>query len=123
MKLYLQVLVINLIHIKKRDDSGNVIDKKLIFNIFELFYCDAKEHYLTMDDLHKKILDNDEDEVIKNTVNYIIDDKMNEIKEQMYNIMNMQNEDINVNLIEKEVDNIINNLENNTEEMKTDNLC
>lgn len=108
---------------KEREDSGNVIDKKLIFNIFELFYCDAKEHYLTMDELHKKILDNDEDEVIKNTVNYIIDDKMNEIKEQMYNIMNMQNEDINVNLIEKEVDNIINNLENNTEEMKTDNLC
>jgi len=107
---------------KERDDKGNIIDKKLIFNIFELFYCDAKEHYLTMDELHKKILDKDEEEVIKNTVNYIIDDKMNEIKHQLYNIMNMENEDINVNMIEEEVDNIINELENNIEEMKCDNI-
>ena len=95
---------------KERDNKGNVIDKKLILNIFELFYCDVKEHYFTMDELHKNIIDNDYN-IINDTVNYIIDDKMNEIKEQVVNLINMENEDINVN-IENNVNNIINDIIN-----------
>jgi hypothetical protein len=84
-------------------------DKKLIFNIFELFYCDVQENYKTIDELHKKIINNnDDDELINNTVNYIVCDKINEIKEQIININLMEVEDFNVNLIEKQVDNIIN---------------
>ena len=46
------------------------------------------------------------------SVNYIIDDKMNEIKEQVVNLINMENEDINVN-IENNFNNIINDIINN----------
>ena len=97
---------------KEKDNEEN-IDKNIIFNIFELFYCDMKEHYFTMDELHKNIIniDNDDDEIIiNNTINYIINDKMNEIKDNVVNLINMENEDINVN-IEKKIDSIINEIQ------------